>query len=68
VLVASEMIVGTGTGLGYAIIQARWTLDYTSAFACLLIICLVGLCVEHLVLLPVERRTIERWGLQRSEG
>jgi len=63
VLVAGEMIVGTGTGLGYAIIQARWTLDYPSAFACLLIICLVGLAVERLVFRPIERRTIDRWGL-----
>lgn len=67
VLVAGEMVVGTGTGLGYAIIQARWTLDYPTAFACLLIICLVGLAVERLVFRPIERRTIERWGLRRGE-
>jgi len=29
VLVAAEMIVGTGTGLGYSILQARWTLSPT---------------------------------------
>ena len=66
VLVASEMIVGTGTGLGYSIIQARWNLDYASAFVCVLVICLVGLVVERLVFLPLERRTVERWGLPRA--
>lgn len=66
VLVAGEMVVGAGTGLGYAIIQARWTLDYTSAFACVLLICLVGLVLERLVFLPLEKRTIERWGLRRE--
>jgi len=66
VLVAAEMIVGTGTGLGYSILQARWTLDYASAFVCLLIICLIGLIMERGVFAPLERRTIERWGVSRA--
>lgn len=66
VLVAAEMVVGTGTGLGFSIIQARWTLDYTSAFACVVIICIVGLVVERLVFAPLEARTVERWGLPRT--
>ena len=67
VLVAAEMIVGAGTGLGYSIIQARWTLDYASAFACLCVICVIGLLIEHLVFNPWEKRTVERWSLQREE-
>ena len=67
VLVAAEMIVGTGTGLGYTIIQARWTLDYPSAFACISIICLIGLAVEQLIFKPLEKRTIDRWCLS-SDG
>ncbi len=67
VLVAAEMIVGAGTGLGYSIIQARWTLDYASAFACLCVICVIGLLIEHLVFNPLEKRTVERWSLQREE-
>ncbi len=66
VLVAGEMIVGTGTGLGYSIIQARWTLDYPGAFVCIAIICAFGLLVERGIMLPLERRTVERWGLARS--
>lgn len=66
VLVAGEMIVGTGTGLGYSIIQSRWTLDYAAAFVCIAIICIIGLTVERGILLPLERRTVERWGLARS--
>jgi len=65
VLVAAEMVVGTGTGLGYSIIQARWTLDYASAFACLVLICLVGLFVERFLFAELERRTVERWGISR---
>ena len=63
VLVAAEMIVGTGTGLGYAIIQARWTLDYASSFVCIVIICLIGLLFEQVVLKQVERMTVRRWAL-----
>jgi len=66
VLVAGEMIVGTGTGLGYSIIQSRWTLDYAGAFVCIAIICAIGLLVERGILLPLERRTVERWGLART--
>ncbi|MFZ0612040.1 MAG: ABC transporter permease [Desulfobacterales bacterium] len=67
VLVAAEMIVGTGTGLGYSIIQSRWTLDYPSAFACVGVICLIGLLFEKLVFEPLEKHTVERWALDRKE-
>lgn len=67
VLVAAEMIVGTGTGLGYSIIQARWTLDYAAAFACLGVICGIGLLFEQLIFNPLERHTVERWALNREE-
>jgi len=66
VLVAGEMVVGTGTGLGYSIIQSRWTLDYAGSFVCIAIICLFGLIVERGLLLPLERRTVDRWGLART--
>lgn len=66
VLLAAEMIVGTGTGLGYAIIQSRWTLDYPAAFACLAVICAVGLLIEHGLFARVERATVSRWRLSSS--
>ncbi len=68
VLLAAEMVVGTGTGLGYSIIQSRWTLDYISAFACLAVIMFIGLAVERLVFANLERWTIERWRLRDSGG
>jgi NitT/TauT family transport system permease protein/taurine transport system permease protein len=63
VLVAAEMVVGTGTGLGYAIIQARWTLDYTSSFAGIAVICCIGLLFEYVFLRRLEKRTIDCWTL-----
>lgn len=66
VLVAAEMIVGAGDGLGYAIIQSRWTMDYVGAFVCIALIAGIGLTLERLLLAPLERRTIARWGLRHG--
>jgi NitT/TauT family transport system permease protein/taurine transport system permease protein len=63
VLVAAEMVVGSGTGLGYSIIQARWTLDYAASFACIAVICMIGLMTEHVFLRQIEKQTIMRWTL-----
>ena len=68
VLVAAEMVVGSGDGLGYAIIQSRWTMDYVSAFACIAVIAILGLGMERLVLMPLERRTLARWGMVAAAG
>ncbi|MDD4701627.1 MAG: ABC transporter permease [Desulfovibrio sp.] len=63
VLVAAEMVVGSGDGLGYAIIQSRWTMDYVSAFACIAVIAILGLGMERLILMPLEKRSLARWGM-----
>jgi NitT/TauT family transport system permease protein/taurine transport system permease protein len=63
VLVAAEMIVGNGTGLGYSIIQARWTLDYEASFACILVICIIGLLFEQVLLKQLEKKTTQQWTL-----
>jgi ABC-type nitrate/sulfonate/bicarbonate transport system permease component len=68
VVVAAEMVVGTGSGLGYAIVQSRWSLDFTAAFVCIVVIAMIGLIVEQAVLKPLEKRTIRRWGLNRRGG
>ena len=65
VLVAAEMVVGSGSGLGFSIIEARWSLDYPSALACVVVICLIGLILEYGLIRPLEKRTLERWMVQR---
>jgi ABC-type nitrate/sulfonate/bicarbonate transport system permease component len=60
VLIAAEMIVGVGLGLGYAIIQARWSLDFEAAFVCIALICAVGMLFEKLVFAAIERQVTER--------
>jgi ABC-type nitrate/sulfonate/bicarbonate transport system permease component len=60
VLIAAEMVVGVGLGLGYAIIQARWSLDFEAAFVCIAVICAVGIAFEKLVFAVLERWITER--------
>ncbi|MFH0728763.1 MAG: ABC transporter permease [Pseudomonadota bacterium] len=63
VVVAAEMVVGTGSGLGYAIVQSRWSMDYTASFACIIVIAMIGLLVDHVLFRRLEKLTIRRWGL-----
>ena len=41
-------------------------MDYVSAFVCIIIIALIGLGLERLILLPLERRTIKRWEMSHE--
>lgn len=55
VLIAAEMIVGTGIGIGYSVQMTRDLLDYVGAFACIAVICLVGLLFDRVLLGEVEQ-------------
>lgn len=63
VLIAAEMVVGTGIGIGYSIELTRDMLDYVGAFACIVVICLIGLAVDRLVLARIERSVRHRLGM-----
>jgi ABC-type nitrate/sulfonate/bicarbonate transport system permease component len=66
VLIAAEMIVGVAFGLGYVLIQARWSLDFEAAFVSILVICSIGLLIEKLLFSVIERQVRNRLGLARS--
>ncbi|MGD0264059.1 MAG: ABC transporter permease [Candidatus Methylomirabilota bacterium] len=66
-LIAAEMIA-TNAGLGYMLFMAR---DFYRTEVIILGMILIGaiwLAMDRLILAPVERRTIERWGLARRMG
>ncbi len=66
-LIAAEMIA-TNAGLGYMLFLAR---DFYRTEVIILGMILIGviwLAMDRLILAPVERRTIERWGLTRRVG
>ncbi len=63
-LIAAE-IIATNAGLGYMIFLAR---DFYRTEVIVLGMILIGaiwVLLDRLILAPVERRTIERWGLAR---
>lgn len=64
VLIAAEMVVGVGLGLGYVLVQARWSLDFEAAFVSILVICGIGLFIEKILFSVAERRVRDRLGLE----
>ena len=66
VLVAAEMIVGTGVGVGYSIQLTRDLLDYVGSFACITVICLLGLLIDRVILAGVERWIRHRLGMEAA--
>lgn len=61
-LVAGEMIAAS-SGLGYMIFDARNYLKTDEVIVGMLTIGLFWATIERLVLRPLEKRTIERWGM-----
>ncbi len=62
VLIAAEMIVGTGVGLGYIISQSRWTLRYAESFATIAIIATMGLWIDRIIFARLEKKWLRRMG------
>ncbi len=67
VLIAAEMIVGVGIGLGYIIIQSRWSLDFEAAFVSISLIVLIGLFIEKAVFGVLENRISSKIGLEAAD-
>lgn len=67
VLIAAEMVVGAAVGLGYVLIQARWSLDFEAAFVSIMVICIMGLFIEKCLFSAIERRVRERLGLEKGD-
>lgn len=63
-LLAAEMIA-TSAGLGYSIFEAQKHYDAAEIVLIMILIGALWLMMDRLLLAPLERRTIERWGLVR---
>jgi len=65
-LVATEMVVATGYGLGYLIFEARTFMDTETMYGGIAMIALLGLLIEKIAFSKLERLTVEKWGMSRS--
>jgi NitT/TauT family transport system permease protein/taurine transport system permease protein len=63
-LIAAEMIA-TNLGLGYMLFLARDFYRTELIVFGMIVIGILWLMIDRLILAPLERRTIERWGLVR---
>ncbi len=66
-LIAAELVFGVSSGaggLGWFIFENRNLLDIPAVFAGLLTVIIIGLVVENLIFRTLERRTVQKWGLQ----
>jgi taurine transport system permease protein len=61
-LVAAE-IIATSAGLGYALFLAQKTFSTDVIIASMVIIGVLWLVMDRLLLAPLERRTVQRWGM-----
>jgi len=66
-LIAAEMIA-TSTGLGFMIFNAANFHQSDAILVGIITIGLLWLATDRLLLQPLERRTIERWGLVSSQS
>lgn len=66
-LVGAEMLAaGVSAGVGQMIYAARAFNDVEAMFAGLAIIAIGGLVLDRLLMDPIERKTVERWGLVKE--
>lgn len=66
-LIAAELVFGVSSGsggLGWYIFENRNQLETANVFAGLFFVILIGLFVENFIFATIEKRTIQRWGMQ----
>ena len=64
-LIATEIIVGT-SGIGFMMFDARRGLRVTEVFVGMIILGILWYATDALILAPLERGTVERWGMVRT--
>jgi ABC-type nitrate/sulfonate/bicarbonate transport system permease component len=63
-LIAAEMVVGVAVGLGFVMWTQTGYLDYATAFACIVIICVIAIVIDKLVLANIESYARRRLGME----
>lgn len=65
-LIGAEMIAST-SGIGFMMVQARQFLEPAIVIVGMITIGIVWLLIEFFVLRPLEKYTVHRWGLVRTD-
>ena len=66
VLIAAEMLIGTGIGLGSSMEILRDDLDYVGAFGCIVIIVIIGLIIDKVIFSAIEKSVRHKLGMEEG--
>ena len=66
-LIAAE-IIGSSQGLGAMIFTARESYRTDMIVAGIVVVAFLSVITEVLIFIPLQRRTVERWGMQQAGG
>ncbi len=64
VLISAEMVVGLSIGLGYSIKFTSTHIDYVTSFACIIMICIIGIIIDKIILANLELYGRKKLGLE----
>lgn len=64
VLISAEMVVGLSIGVGYSIKFTSAQILYETAFACIVVICIVGIIIDKIILANLEHYGRKRMGME----
>lgn len=66
VLIAAEMLIGTGVGLGSTMETLREFPDYVGAFGCIVIIVIIGLIIDKVLFSAIEKSVRHKLGMEEG--
>ena len=66
VLIAAEMLIGTGIGLGSSMEILRDDLNFVGAFGCIVVIVIIGLIIDKVIFSAIEKSMRHRLGMEEG--
>lgn len=66
-LIGTEIIVGT-SGVGFLMFEGRRDGDISVVLVCMIVLAVLWHLTDTFILAPIERNTVERWGLINKVG
>ena len=66
VLIAAEMLLGSGIGLGSSMELMRDNLDFVGAFGCIVIIVIIGLLIDKVLFSAIEKAMRHKLGMEEG--
>ena len=66
VLIAAEMLIGTGIGLGSSMETLRDDLNFVGAFGCIVVIVIIGLLIDKVLFSAIEKTVRHKLGMEEG--